>query len=161
MQRSPFLPILVLHILRRLVLKNDTLHLWVLNVGAGLLDDLYICDGCDGEGVPELMRSSGKHTEEHHLIRCLAPEKTDDKDEDPPTGQRLTSMEGRLGGVQKQLDDLSGRVGDLSAGLSGRIEGLTGRMGDLTGYMGDINARIGNIEQLLHRLVGAPEGRTS
>ncbi|KAF8477646.1 hypothetical protein DFH94DRAFT_671862 [Russula ochroleuca] len=115
-------------------------------------DDLYICDGCDAEGVPDLMRSSGKHTEDHHLIRCLAREKTEDKDKGSPTEQRLTTIEGRLDGMQTQLDDLTGRVGDL-----------TGRMGDLAGHFGDLNARIGNIEQLLQRLVGdpGPEGRTA
>jgi hypothetical protein len=154
MQRSAFLPILVLHILRRLVLKDDTLHLYGLNGRAVLLDDLYICDGCDADGVPDLMRSSGKHTEEHHLIRCLVPEKMDDKDKASPTEERLTSIEGRLDGMQTQLDDLTGRMSDLRGDLSGRI-------GDLTGYIGDLNARIGNIEQLLHRLVGAPEGRTA
>jgi hypothetical protein len=119
-------------------LKDDTLHLCVLNGRAVLLDDLYICDGCDADGVPNLMRSSGKHTEEHHLIRCLAPEKTDDKSSQ--TEERLTSIEARLDGMQTQLDDLTSRVGDL---------------------VGNFNARIGNIEQLLHRLVGAPEGRTA
>jgi hypothetical protein len=84
------------------------------------------------------MRSSGKHTEEHHLIRCLAPET--DKDIGSPTEQRLTSIEGRLDGMQTQLDDLTGRMGDL---------------------IGDLNSRIGNIEQLLQRLVGASEGRTA
>jgi hypothetical protein len=131
-------------------LKDDLFHLYVLNVRAALLDDLYICDSCDADGVPDLMRSSGKHTEEHHLIRCLAPEKADDKDKASPTEQRLTSIEGCLGGMQTQLDDLTGRVGDI-----------TGRMGDLSGYIGDLNARIGNIEQLLHRLVGASEGRAA
>jgi hypothetical protein len=72
------------------------------------------------------MRSSGKHTEEHHLIRCLAPEETDEEDEGSTTEQRLTSMEGRL---QTHLDALNGRMG--------------------------------NIEQLLHRLVGALEGRAA
>jgi hypothetical protein len=129
-----------------------TLRLYVLNVRGALLDDLYICDGCDAEGVPDLMRSSGKHTEDHHLIRCLAREKTEDKDKGSPTEQRLTTIEGRLDGMQTQLDDLTGRVGDL-----------TGRMGDLAGHFGDLNARIGNIEQLLQRLVGdpGPEGRTA
>ena len=139
------------------------------NVRGELLDDLYICNGCDAEGVPDLMRSSGKHTEDHHLIRCLAPEKNDDDDKDKgfPTEQRLTSMEGRLDGMQTQLDDLSGRVGDLTGrmgdltgrvgDLTGRVEDLTGRMGDLTGHIGDLNARIGNIEHLLLRLVGATE----
>jgi hypothetical protein len=120
----------------------------MLSVRASTLDDLYICDGCDAKDVPDLMRSSGQHTEEHHLIRCLAPE--GDIDKAPPTEDRLTSIETRLDGMQTQLDDLkrdlTGRMGDLK--------------GDLTGYIGDLNARIGNIEQLLHRLVGAPEGRT-
>ena len=104
-------------------------------------DDLYICDACDAAGVPDLIRSSGEHTEKHHLIRCLAPEKADG--EASPTEQRLTSIEGRLDGMQTQLDC------------------LTGRMGDLTDRVGDLNARMGNIEQLLQRLVGAPEGRAA
>jgi hypothetical protein len=130
---------------------DDTVYPCVLNVRGALLDDLYICDGCDAEGVPDLMRSSGKHTEDHHLIRCLALEKINDKDKNALTEQRLTSMEGRL---QTQLDDLTGRMGDLTD----RVGDLTGRMGDLTGHFGDLNARIGNIEQLLHRLLGATEG---
>jgi hypothetical protein len=129
---------------------DDTIQPYVLSVRGALSDDLYICDGCDGEGVPDLTRSSGKHTEDHHLIRCLAPEKTHDKEKAIPTEQRLTSMEVRLDGMQTQLDTLTGRVGDLA-----------GRMGDLTGHFGDLNARIGNIEQLLHRLVGATEGRAA
>ncbi len=103
-----------------------------------MLDDLYICNACDAAGVPDLIRSSGKHTEIHHLIRCLAPEKVDGKAS--PSERRLTSIEGRLCGMQTQLDD------------------LTGRMGDLTDRVGDLNTRMGNIEQLLQRLVGAPEG---
>ena len=130
--------------------EDDTLYMNALNLRAALLDNLYICDACDAEGVPDLMRSSGRHTEDHHLIRCLVPEKADDKDKALPTEQRLTSIEGRLDGMQTQLDDLSGRMGDL-----------TGRVGDLTGNIGDLNARIGNIEQLLHRLVGATEGHAA
>jgi len=117
-----------------------TIHPYVLNVRGAPLDDFYICEGCDAEGVPDVMRSSGKHTEEHHLIRCLAPEKTDDEEKASLTEQRLTSMEGLL---QTQLDD------------------LTGRIGELTGHFGDLNARIVNIEQLLHRLLGATEGRAA
>ena len=101
-----------------------------------MLDDLYICNACDAAGVPDLIRSSGKHTEKHHLIRCLAPEKA----KTSPTEQRLTSIEGHLDGMQAQLDD------------------LTSRTGDLTNHVGGLNARMGNIEQLLQRLVGAPEG---
>lgn len=106
-----------------------------------MLDDLYICNACDEAGVPDLERSSEKHTEKHHLIRCLAPEKADGKAS--PTEQRLSSIEGRLDGMQKQLD------------------GFTGRMGDLTDRVEDVNSRLGNIEQLLHRLVSVTEGRAA
>jgi hypothetical protein len=91
------------------------------------LDNLYICDECDAHGVPDLMRSSGKHTEEHHLIRCLAPEKTDDKDKASPTEGRLTSIEGRIDGMQTQLDDLTGRIGNIEQLLHGLIGALKGR----------------------------------
>ena len=89
------------------------------------LDNLFICDACDAEGVPDLLRSSGKHTEEHHLIRCLAP--TNGDDADPATEQRLTSIESRLDSMQTQFDELCGRIGDLTS-------------------------RVGNVEQLLHNL---------
>ena len=82
------------------------------------LDNLFICNTCDTEGVPDLVRSSGRHTEDHHLLRCLAPEDVEDKA--LPTEQRLTRIEGCLDGMQTQLDD------------------LTGRMGDLNGYVGDL-----------------------
>ncbi|KAI9459301.1 hypothetical protein F5148DRAFT_1319736 [Russula earlei] len=93
-------------------------------------DNLFICDACDSEGVPELVRGSGKHTEEHHLIRCLAAAKGDDAD--PATEQRLISIESRLDSMQTRFDDLGGRIGDLSI-------------------------RIDNIEQLLHNLPGLVE----
>jgi hypothetical protein len=115
--------------------KNDTVNVYVLNERA-CLDNLYICNACDAEGVPDLMGNFGKHTMEHHLIRCLRTEKTDDEDQASPTEQRLTSIEGRLDGLQTHLDDL-------------------------TNHMGDLTGRIGNIEQLLHRLVGAAEGRAA
>ena len=102
--------------------------MYELKVRVALLDNLYICDACDTEGVPDLTRSSGKHTAEHHLIRCLAPE-TGDKNKTSLTEERLTSIEGRLDGLQ---------------------QGLQTQLDDLTG-------RIGNIERLLHRLVGASE----
>ena len=94
------------------------------------LDDLFICDACDAEGVPGIVRSSGTHTEDHHLIRCLAPENAEDKA--LPAEQRLTLIEDRLDGVQTQLDNL-------------------------TGYVGDLASRFGNIERLLQRLAGVPE----
>jgi hypothetical protein len=94
----------------------------VLMCHSTLLDDLFLCDACDGEGVPELMRSSGKHTEGHHLIRCLAPE-TDDV--------TLSSTERRLISLEDQLHD-----------LHSRFDGLTQ----------DLAIRIGNMEQLFQRL---------
>lgn len=105
----------------------------MLTIRSAQLDNLFICDACDAEGVLDLVRSSGKHTEDHHLIRCLAPENAEDKA--LPTEQRLTLIEGRLDGMHTQLDDLTGRVGDL------------------TSQMGDLSSRVGNIERLLHRLV--------
>lgn len=86
------------------------------------LDNLFLCDVCDGEGIPELMRSSGKHTEDHHLICCLAPEKG---------GDTLSSTERRLMSLEDQLHN-----------LHSRFDGLTQ----------DLAIRIGNMEQLFHRL---------
>ena len=77
------------------------------------------------------MRSSGKHTEEHHLIRCLAPEKYDD--DTPATEERLISIENRLDSMQTQFDDLTVRIGDLTS-------------------------RMGSIEQLLQNLARIGEG---
>ncbi|KAI9438366.1 hypothetical protein H4582DRAFT_1815213 [Lactarius indigo] len=73
-------------------------------------DNLFLCDSCDGEGVPELMRSSGKHTEDHHLIRCLAPEEDDNTSS---TERRLISLEDRLDSMQSRFDDLTGRIGNM------------------------------------------------
>jgi len=56
------------------------------------------------DGVPNLTRSSERHTEEHHLIRCMPPEKI--KDTASSTEQRLMSLEGRI-------DDLSSRIGNI------------------------------------------------
>ena len=91
--------------------------------------DLFICNTCDSEGVPDLERSSGKHTEEHYLIRCLKSQKTDDNV--LPTEKRLTLMEGRL-------DDISRCIGDL------------------TGCIRDLDARIGKFEQFV-KVTAAPE----
>ncbi|KAH9171872.1 hypothetical protein EDB89DRAFT_2070428 [Lactarius sanguifluus] len=73
-------------------------------------DNLFLCDSCDGEGVHELMRSSGKHTEDHHLIRCLAPEEDDNTSS---TERRLISLEDRLDSMQSRFDDLTGRIGNM------------------------------------------------
>ena len=70
------------------------------------------------EGVPDLARSSGKHTEEHHLIRCLAPEEVK---EAPSTEQRLASLEKRLDNMQMQFDDFSNRIEQLLHKLASNI----------------------------------------
>jgi hypothetical protein len=75
-----------------------------------LLDNLCICNACDTVGVVNLTRTSGKHTEEHH-IRYLAPEKTEDKA--TTSEERLTSIKGRLNGMQMQLNDLNARMGNI------------------------------------------------
>src|SRR6266403_767880 len=121
-----------------------------------LLDNLYICDACDAVGVPDLMRRSGEHTTEHHLIRCLEPEKID-ANKASPTEQRLAPIEQRFTPTEHRPTSIEGRVDVMQA----QLDELTGRVGDLTSYIGDLNARMGNIEQLLHRLVGAPEGRAA
>ena len=105
-----------------------------------LLDDLFVCDACDGEGVPELMRISGKHTEDHHLIRCLAPEKDDHILSS--TEQRLISLEDRLQSrMQSQFDN-----------MQSQLDSMQSRFNDLNQ---DLASRIGNIEQLLHKLAAA------
>jgi hypothetical protein len=86
-----------------------------------LLDDLNICNACDAISVPDLTRSSGKHTEEHHLIRCLAPEQTEGNA--TTSEQRLTSIEGRLDGIQTQLNDLDARMGNIEQLLQRLVEG--------------------------------------
>src|SRR5260221_4889980 len=134
-----------------------------------LLDDLFICDACDMVGVPDLMCSSGRHTQGHHLIRCQAPEEGGDTSS--PTEQRLLSVESRLDDVKTQLDDLThrmgdlhGRVGDLTGSmgdLNSRVVDLTGGTGNLNGVLGELTGsiasltgRIADIEQLLYRLAG-------
>jgi hypothetical protein len=126
MQRFSLLPFLVLHFLQRSV-SEGSIEPPIANIPSYVLkDDLFICNACDTEGVPELMRCSGMHTEEHHLIRCLAPKKVDDNNT-PATEERLTSIESRLDGMQTRFDDLNDRIGDITS-------------------------RMGNIEQLLRTL---------
>lgn len=79
---------------------------------AVLLDNLFICDACDSDGVPELTRSSGKHTKEHHLIRCLAPNEGA-SDAVPETEQRLMSIESRLDELSGRMEELTGRIGNI------------------------------------------------
>ena len=97
------------------------------------------------EGVPNQMRSSGTHTEGHHLIRCLALKRTNEKDKGITTEQRLSTTKERLDGMQKQVDDMGG---------------LTGRMGG-SNWLHWRPYCIGNVDQLLQKLVRAREGRTA
>ncbi len=50
------------------------------------------------------MRSSGKHTEDHHLIRCQAPKTVDD--ETFSTEQRLISLEDRLNNMHTRIETI-------------------------------------------------------
>jgi hypothetical protein len=86
-----------------------------------VLTDLFICDLCDTKGVSDLIFFSEKHTEEHHLIRCLAPEA---KKAHFSTEKRLTSLETRLDSHSNDIHNLSGRIGNMQqllrpAGSSG------------------------------------------
>jgi hypothetical protein len=74
-----------------------------------LSDDLFLCEACEASDVtPELMRSSGMHTENHHLIRCQAPKKADDTTFS--TDQRLTSLEDRLISLEDRLNNVHTRT---------------------------------------------------
>lgn len=89
------------------------------------------------------MRSSGKqHTEHHHLIRCLAPEKDDDALSS--TERRLISLEDQLNNMQPRFDNLQSRFDNMQL----QCYSVQSRFDDLTQ---DI---IGNM-QLLHRLAAA------
>ena len=85
---------------------------------SALSDDLFICNSCDMEGVPDLTRSSGKHTEGHHLIRCLAPE---EPKKAPSVEEQLVSLETRLDNMQTRFDDFSNRIGQLLNKLGSNI----------------------------------------
>ena len=122
---------------------------------AVLLDDLFICAGCDRDGVPKLMRSSGEHTEAHHLIRCQEPQTG--RPTISPTEQ-LLFMDGRLNVMQMQLDDLTRRMGDHNDRIGDLTGSMANMMGELTGSMTSLTSRIANIELLLHRLVGTANG---
>jgi hypothetical protein len=68
-------------------------------------DDLFLCEACEaGDATPELMRSSGKHIEQHHLIRCQAPKKADDVT--LSTDQRLISLEDRLNNMHTRIETI-------------------------------------------------------
>jgi hypothetical protein len=67
-------------------------------------DDLFLCEACEeSDSTLELMRSSGKHGEDHHLIRCLAPE---DDCMTLSTEQRLISLEDRLDDMHTRIETI-------------------------------------------------------
>jgi len=72
------------------------------------MDDVFICEACDQKGVLDLP-DRPEHTDEHHLIRCLAPR----KDEETTTSveRRLVALEGQLHNMHTRFDDLSNRFG--------------------------------------------------
>jgi len=128
-----------------------------------LLDNLFICDACDAKGVPDLVRASGKHTEEHHLIRCLKPEKVNEAVSSPD--QRLISINGRLADIQMQFTDMmqtqSSGIQSQFTGIQSQFTGIQTQVADIQTQVADIQtqfndfaARIGNIEVLLHKLAG-------
>ena len=91
------------------------------------------------------MRISGKHTEDHHLIRCLAPEKDDGVS---------SSIERHLISLEDRIDSMQSRFDERLISREDRIDNIQSRFDDLTG-------RIGNIEQLLQRIATASEAQRS
>ena len=91
---------------------------------AFLSDDLFLCDACDGGDVAsELMRSSGMHTEHHHLIRCQAPKKAEEVT--VSTEQRLKSLEDRLVSLETRLDSNHSRIETIEQLLRQLTEAVT------------------------------------
>ena len=87
------------------------------------LDCLFVCNACSTKGVSKLTRSSGKHTEMHHLIRCLALEK-----DAPATKQWLISTEAASMTCKRSSNDLGGLIGHSLVALAGNIEQLLQRL---------------------------------
>ena len=123
-----------------------------------LLDDLFICDACDKAGAPRLMRSYWEpHHEGHHLIRCQDPRMSGDT-------EREMSMEGRLNGMQTQLDDLTRGMGDHNdhmGDLNDRVGDLNGRVGDLNGRVRDLTRHTSGMANLIVELTGSITSLTS
>jgi hypothetical protein len=63
------------------------------------------------------MRSSGKHGEDHHLIRCQAPEQ--DEDTTFSTEQRLISLEGRLDNMHSRIETIEQLLRQLAEAAVG------------------------------------------
>jgi TolA-binding protein len=103
-------------------------------------DDLFLCEACEAsDATLGLMRSSGKHAEDHPLIRCQAPKQ--DKDATLSTGQRLgpMSLEDRLDNMQSRIETMEQHLRQLAE--ANRVD--------------DLHSRIEKIEQLLRQLAEA------
>ncbi|KAF8273627.1 hypothetical protein EI94DRAFT_1563512, partial [Lactarius quietus] len=81
-------------------------------------DDLFLCEACEpANETLELTRSSGKHGEDHHLIRCLAPEKDDDTTFS--TEQRLILLEDRLNNMHSRIETIEQLLRQLAEATLG------------------------------------------
>jgi hypothetical protein len=81
-------------------------------------DDLFLCEACEeSDAALELMRSSGKHVEDHHLIRCLAPEQEDCTTFS--TEQRLMSLENRLDNLHTRIETIEQLLRQLANATMG------------------------------------------
>ena len=86
-------------------LSLDALRILCAVPDTFLPDDLFLCEACEAsDPTLELMRSSGKHGEDHNLIRCQAP-----KQEDCTTfstEDRLMSLEDRLNNMTTRIETM-------------------------------------------------------
>ena len=82
------------------------------------LDDLFLCEACEAsDATLELMRSSGKHVEDHHLIRCQAPKQDDETT--VSTEQRLMSLEDRLDNMHCRIEAIEQLLRQLAEAAVG------------------------------------------
>ena len=81
-------------------------------------DDLFLCEACEAsDATLELMRSSGKHVEDHHLIRCQAPKQ--DVEITVSMEQRLITLEDRLNSVHSRVERMEQLLGQLTEAVVG------------------------------------------
>ena len=89
-------------------LSLDALRIFMSFLIPFFSDDLFLCEACEAceasDPTFELMRSSGKHGEDHHLIRCQAPEQEDCTTFS--TEDRLMSLEDRLNNMTSRIETI-------------------------------------------------------
>jgi exonuclease VII large subunit len=129
-------------------------------------DDLFLCEACEAsDATLGLMRSSGKHAEDHPLIRCQAPKQ--DKDATFSTEQRLgpMSLEDRLDNMQSRIETIEQHLRQLAE--ANRVDNTHSRietMEQLLRQLAEANrvdntySRMDKIEQLLRQLAEATVG---